>query len=125
MVEPQPPREVRRRLAILQHGGRERQRLDDLPPLRHQPAGLFDPAASLRRASIDNDCRHAHSTQRQSRDQHALQTRAVITIRDRPTRPQRTGRSTAATWRHAAPAGTARAVVMISSGSVGRNTTSG
>ena len=34
-------------------------------------------------------------------------------------------RTTDATWRHAAPAATARAVVMTSSGPVGRNTNSG
>ena len=90
MVEPQPPREVHRRLTILQHAedvsgnvsmaaattasasrsippgcaatGREhRQRLPSCP---------FDPATVTR---------------------SNWQTRAVITIRDRPTRPQRTG----------------------------------
>jgi hypothetical protein len=118
MVEPQPPRKVPPRLAILQPArGRERQRLDDLP-LRHQPAGLFHPAAPRPRGSIDNDCRHAHSTQRQSPDQThfrlAQSSRSVIVRLDAAH-----GRSTDAPWRHAAPAGTARAVVMISSDSVG------
>jgi hypothetical protein len=125
MVEPQPPREVHRRLAILQPArGREQHRLDDLPPRRHQPAGPFHPAAPLPRASIDNECRHAHSPQRQSRDQMhfrlAQSSRSVIV---------RLGRSARAKHRRdLASCRTSRngqAVVMISSGSVGRNTTSG
>jgi hypothetical protein len=74
-------------------GGRERQRSDDLPPPRHQPAGLVHPSAPRPRGSIDNDCRHAHSTQRQSPDHNARQTHAVITIRDHPTRRRRTGQA--------------------------------
>jgi hypothetical protein len=72
-------------------GGRERQRLDGPAATTASASRSIHPAAPLPRGSIDNDCRHAHSTQRQSHDQNALQTRAVITIRDRPTRPQRTG----------------------------------
>jgi hypothetical protein len=86
------PREVRRRLAILQPArGRERQRLEDLPPPRHQPAGLVHPGCA---ATARQHRQRSPSCPFDPADSHPIKTHfrpaQVITIRDHPTRPQRT-----------------------------------
>ena len=92
MVEPQPPREVRHRLAILQHAEDVSRNVS--MTCRHY--GISQPVYStrLRRYRERASTTIAVMPIRPS-DSHAiknaLQTRAVIAIRDRPTRPQRTG----------------------------------
>ena len=126
MVEPHPARKVRPHLttcSLPEH-------VSGNVPTTCRHHGISQPVYSTRLRRYSEEARQRlpscpFDPATVTRSKIALQTRVVITIRDRPTRPQRTGETPTRLGVNATPAAPAR-VVMISSGSAGgRNTTSG